>query len=144
MWMIYLAVATDLFGDGLLLGAGASVSAGLGLALALGQVLANMPEGFAAIFTFRANDVPRRRRLLLAASFFVPTLLGAAIAYAVLRDAAEAVQYIARVVTAGLFTVAAFEDMIHEAHEADEDSRISTLALIGGFGLFGFVSGALG
>ena len=144
MWMIYLAVATDLFGDGLLLGAGASVSAGLGLALALGQVLADIPEGFASIFTFRANGVARGRRLLLSASFFVPTLLGAAIAYAVLRDASEAVQYTALVVTAGLFTVAAFEDMIHEAHEADEDSRISTLALIGGFALFGFVSGALG
>lgn len=144
MWMIYLAVATDLFGDGLMLGAGASVSAGLGMTLALGQVLADIPEGFAAIFTFRANGVPRRRRLLLSASFFVPTLLGAAIAYAVLRDASEAVQHGALAVTAGLLTVAAFEDMIQEAHEADDDSRISTLALIAGFALFGVVSGALG
>jgi ZIP family zinc transporter len=35
MWMIYLAVATHLIGDGLLIGAGTSVSAGLGIILAL-------------------------------------------------------------------------------------------------------------
>ena len=58
MWMIYLAVATDLFGDGLMIGAGTAVSAGLGLVLAAGQVLADLPEGFAAVSTLRANDVP--------------------------------------------------------------------------------------
>lgn len=143
MWMIYLAVATDLFGDGLMLGAGTSVSPGLGLTLALGQVLADVPEGFASIFTFRANDVPRGRRLLLSASFFVPTLLGAGLAYALLRGRGQAVQYAALVATAGLFAVAAFEDMIREAHNTADDSRVSTIALIGGFVVFVFVSSAL-
>lgn len=144
MWMIYLAVSTDLFADGLLLGAGASVSTSLGIALAAGQVLADMPEGFASIFTFRANGVPRRRRLLLSVSFFVPTFVAAGLAVAVLRDAGEVVQYAALVVAAGLFTVAAFEDMVKEAHASKEDSVLSPLALIGGFTLFGLVSGALG
>ena len=75
MWMIYLAVATDLFGDSLLLGAGAAV--GIGPAVAAGLVLADMPEGFASILTFKENDVPRRRRLLLSASFFLPALTSA-------------------------------------------------------------------
>ena len=140
MWMIYLAVATDLFGDGLLLGAGASVSTGLGFVLALGQVLADVPEGFASILTFRANDVPRRRRIALAASFTVPTLVAAAVAYFALRNRSEALQLAALVATAGLFFVAAIEDMIQEAHETTDDSRISTMALIGGFVLFVLVS----
>ena len=49
----------------------------------------------------------------------------------------------ASVVAAGLFVVAAVEDMIKEAHEADDDSSVSTLALIGGFALFGVVSSLL-
>ena len=143
MWMIYLAVATDLVGDGLLIGAGASVSAGLGVALALGQTLADAPEGFAAILTFRNNDVPQRRRLLLSASFFLPVVLGALVSFLFLRTRPETWQYTALVVTGGLFTVAAIEDMIQEAHEADTDARESTLALIAGFALFVYVSTAL-
>jgi ZIP family zinc transporter len=143
MWMIYLAVATDLVGDGLLIGAGASVSASLGVALALGQTLADAPEGFAAIMTFRHNDVPRRRRLLLSASFFLPVLLGALVSFLFLRSRPETWQYTALVVTGGLFTVAALEDMMQEAHEAATDKRVSTLALIGGFALFVFLSTAL-
>lgn len=123
MWMIYLAVATDLFGDGLLIGAGASVSAGLGIALAVGQTLADAPEGFAAILTFRDNDVPRRRRLLLSASFFLPVLIGALLSFLFLRSQPETWQYTGLVVTGGLFTVAAMEDMIQEAHEADDGHR---------------------
>ena len=144
MWMIYLAVATDLFGDGLMIGAGASVSAGLGLVLAVGQVLADLPEGFAAVATFKANGVPRRRRLALSASFILPTLGAAALAYLLLREASETAQLIGLVATAGLFTVAVFEDMIHEAHETADDSRTSTMALIGGFALFTLVAAGLG
>lgn len=144
MWLIYLAVATDLFGDGLLIGSGVSVSAGLGVALALGQTLADAPEGFAAVLTFRDNDVPRRWRLLLSASFFLPVLAGAALSFFVLRDRPETWQYAALVGAAGLLTVAALEDMIQEAHEADPDARWSTVALIAGFVIFVFVSAGLG
>ena len=143
MWMIYLATVTDLFADGLLIGAGTSVSPQLGIALALGQVLADGPEGFATIFTLRANEVPRSRRLKVTASFFVWPLVAAAIAFLLLRGASEAVQYTALVVTAGLFLVAGIEDMIQEAHEVDADSATSTLSFIGGFALFGIVSSLL-
>jgi ZIP family zinc transporter len=142
--LTYVAVASDLFGDGLMLGAGASLSVGLGLTLAVGQVLADVPEGFASVFTFKANGVPRRRRIALSASFLLPTLLGAGLAYGLLRGRGEAVQLAALVGTAGLFTVAAFEDMIREAHETRDDSHLSTLALIGGFALFVLVSAGLG
>ena len=144
MWMIYLAVATDLLGDGLMIGAGGALSAGLGLTLAVGQVMADIPEGFAAIFNFRANDVPRRRRLLLSALYVLPALLGAAVAYLTLRGRPETVQLTVLAGTAGLFTVAVFEDMIHEAHEAAEDTRLSTLAMILGFAAFTLVSAGLG
>ncbi len=144
MWMIYVAVAADLFGDGLMIGAGASVSAGLGLVLALGQLLADIPEGFAAIFTFKANDLPRRRRMVLSASFFIPTVAAAVTSYFLLRGRSEAVQFTALVATAGLFAVAAFEDMIAEAHETADDSHTSTVALISGFCGFVLVSAGLG
>ena len=144
MWMVYLATVTDLFADGLLIGAGTSVSPELGIALALGQVLADGPEGFATIFTLRANEVPRSRRLKVIATFFVWPLVAAAVAFLLLRGASEAIQYTALVVAAGLFLVAGIEDMIQEAHEAHDDSAISTLSFIGGFALFGAVSSLLG
>jgi ZIP family zinc transporter len=52
-WMVYVAVATDLAGDGLLIGAGSAVSDAMALVLALGQTLADVPEGFAVIANFR-------------------------------------------------------------------------------------------
>lgn len=143
MWMIYLAVATDLFADGLLIGSGTAVTASLGLALAIGQVLADIPEGLATTSTFQANGVPRRRRLLLAATLVLPVTVGAVLSYLTLRGASESAQRAALVATAGLFTVAVFEDMIAEAHEASEDTQGSTLALLGGFALFALVSTGL-
>ena len=50
--MVYVAIAADLVGDGLLIGAATAVTSQLGLALALGQVLADIPEGFAVVANF--------------------------------------------------------------------------------------------
>lgn len=144
MWMIYLAVATDLFGDGLLIGSGTAVAASLGLTLAVGQVLADIPEGAATQITFQANDVARNKRLLLAVSFVLPVLGGAALSYLSLRDQSEAAQMAALVATSGLYAVGVFEDMITEAHDAAEDSRTSTAFLLGGFAVFTLVSAGLG
>lgn len=94
-------MTTDLFGDGLMLGAGTAVATRLGCVLATGQLLADLPEEFAAMSTFRANDVPRRRRLLLSASFLVPVLVAAVVSFAVLRDRPESWQYTALVATTG-------------------------------------------
>lgn len=144
MWMIYLAVSFDLFADGLLIGAGSSIGASLGLALAVGQVLADMPEGAAAIMTFRASEVPRSRRFLLSAGLFIPPLVATLVAYLLLREAGQGTQSAALVVTAGLFSVAALEDMLKEAHEAESDSKVLTLSLVLGFSLFAIVSQILG
>ena len=61
-WMVYVAVATDLVGDGLLIGAGSAVSSQLAWTLALGQVLADIPEGFAVIANFREKGERRIRK----------------------------------------------------------------------------------
>ena len=136
MWMIYIAVAADLLGDGLMIGTSSTLTADLALVLAIGQVLADVPEGAASILTFRANDINRRRRLLLSASFAIPTLAGAALSYALLRDRPESWQLMGLVGTAGLFSVAVIEDMISDAHEAEPDNRRSTVALLAGFAAF--------
>ncbi len=144
MWMIYIAVAVDLFPDGLMIGAGATVATGLGLLLALGQVLADVPEGFATLATLESRNISRRNRLLLSAALIAPPLLAAGGAYLLLRGQAPAMQMAALVFTAGLLTVAAVEDMIAEAHESAEDRPGSVAALVGGFVLFTFVSAGLG
>lgn len=143
-WMVYVAVATDLLADGLLLGTGSAVSPQLGLALALGQVLADVPEGFSVVANFRDKGVPRKRRILISASFAIPVLAAAALAYFTLRGHSEAVQMTALVFVAGLYTLAAVEDMLREAHESAEDSRSSALSFLGGFALFLVVSTSLG
>ena len=139
-WMVYVAVATDLVGDGLLIGAGSAVSSQLALTLALGQVLADIPEGFAVIANFRAKGVGRANRLLISASFAVPVLGAAALAYYGLRGQGEAIKMAALVFVAGLYTLAAIEDMLREAHESAEDSRWSAVSLLVGFALFLIVS----
>src|SRR5690606_345383 len=70
MWMVYVAVAVDLTSDGLMIGTGAAVSSSPVFVLAAGQVLADVPEGYATVANFRDKGVARRKRLLFAGSFF--------------------------------------------------------------------------
>ncbi|MEC9484040.1 MAG: ZIP family metal transporter [Halomonas sp.] len=143
MWMIYIAVSIDLFSDGLMIGAGSAVATTVAFTLAAGQVLADVPEGFATIADMKDKGVPRRKRLLLSASFAIPVLLAASVAYFVLRTQPESFKLAALTFTAGLLMVAAVEEMLSEAHESEEDTRSSILAFVGGFALFVLVSAGL-
>lgn len=138
-WMVYFAVCMDLFSDGLLIGAGGASSASLALVLAVGQVLADVPEGFATIVDFKHKGVARRRRLLLSASFAVPVVVAASIAYLLLRQESEALKMSAVVFSAGPIVVGAVEDMISEAHESAAHTRASSLFFVFGFALFTLV-----
>ena len=142
-WMIYVAVVTDLVGDGLLIGAGSAVSDAMALVLALGQTLADVPEGFAVIANFRDKGVGRGRRLLLSASFVVPVVGAAVLAYFILRWQSDAVKMAALVYVAGLYALAAVEDMLREAHATSEDTRWSAISFLAGFALFLVLSAEL-
>ena len=61
------------------------------IALAAGQVLADVPEGYASIANFRDKEVPRRKRILLSASFILFCVGAALLAYLLLRGAGEPV-----------------------------------------------------
>jgi ZIP family zinc transporter len=135
-WMIYAAVAVDLFSDGLMIGVGSAVSISLALVLALGQVMADVPEGFATIANFKDKGASRTRRILLSASFVIPCLVGASLGYWLLRGRGEALQLTALAFTAGILLLAAVEEMLQEAHEAAEDTRLSAAFFLGGFALF--------
>ncbi|MCS0494000.1 peptidoglycan-binding protein [Ancylobacter sp. MQZ15Z-1] len=139
-WLIYAAVSFDLFSDGLMIGAGSSVSLELALVLALGQVMADVPEGFATIANFKNGGQPRRRRLMLAAGFVVPCLIGAAGTYVLLRDLSDTMKYAALAFTVGILLLAAIEEMMKEAHESADDTHLSSALFIGGFALFTFVA----
>lgn len=143
MWLIYAAVAIDLFSDGLMIGSGGAVATALAMKLAAGQVLADIPEGYAAAASFRANDVPRRKRLLMMASFAVPVLFAATFAHLVLRNASDLWRFGALAAIAGLLSLAAIEDLLSEAHEQRVNPKAAALAFSGGFALFVFVSTGL-
>lgn len=143
MWMIYVAIAVDLTSDGLMIGTGSAVSISLALVLAAGQVLADVPEGYAAVANFRDKQVPRRRRLIASASFVAFPLLAAALAFTLLRGASDSLQMAVLMFVAGLLTVAAVEDMLQEAHAAREDTQRSALAFVAGFALFALISAGL-
>ena len=87
--MIYVAVAVDLTADGVMLGSGTAVSLAFGVTLAAGQVLADLPEGFAAVANLRENGVPRKRRIMLSASFILYCVAAALLAYLLLRGAPD-------------------------------------------------------
>ena len=142
-WLIFIGVAVDLFSDGILIGTGSTIGLGLGLLLALGQVPADLPEGFATIAAFRDKGVPRRRRLLLAASFALPIFLGATIGYWAVRGQPDIYKQVLLAFTAGILLTVAVEEILTEAHEGDGGSSWDTLALVGGFALFALLSASL-
>lgn len=59
---IYSGVSIDLFSDGVMIGTGAVINPALGLLLALGQVPADIPEGFASVASLRWTKMTRRVR----------------------------------------------------------------------------------
>lgn len=136
---IYIGVSIDLFTDGLMIGTGSSVATGLGLLLALGQVPADIPEGFATIATFKDKGVVRSRRILLSFSLMIPVFIGASIGYLGLRGSNEILKLSILAFTAGILLAVAVEEMLTEAHERP-DSRWAALFLAGGFTLFTMIS----
>lgn len=104
-WMIYAAVSVDLFSDGLLIGTGSSLSFELALILALDQVTTDVPEGFATVANFKEKGIPRRKRLLLSASFVFRIAAAALLSYFMLRGQSEVVQLAVLAFVAGLLLV---------------------------------------
>jgi ZIP family zinc transporter len=143
MWLIYVAVMVDLASDGIVIGSGGAVAVGLALKLALGQIMADLPEGYATASTLQANGVQRSKRILMMVSFAVPVLATAAFTHYVLKDAADIWRYGTLAAMAGLLSLAAIEDMLGEAHENGSDIKASAIAFVCGFALFVFVTAGL-
>lgn len=142
-WAIYFAVAVDLFTDGVLIGTGSTISLGLAFLLALGQVSADVPEGFATMANFKRLAFPRVKRLLVAASFTIPVLLGATLGYWIVRGQPEIFKLALLAFTAGVLVTGAVEEIVPEAHR-EGDARVAALVLVGGFALFTLLSVYLG
>lgn len=136
---IFRGVSLDLFSDGVLIGTGTVLSPALGLLLVVGQVPADLPEGFAVGATLRDAGVARRTRLLLTASFAVPVLAGATLGYFALRGAPELVTLSVLALTGGALATLVVEEMVPEAHAGDT-SAWGAIFLTAGFALFGAVS----
>jgi ZIP family zinc transporter len=138
-WTIYFAVAIDLFTDGVIIGTSSTISIGLALLLALGQVSADIPEGFATMASFKSQGFPRSRRLLIGASFMLPVLLGATIGYWIVRGQPEIYKLSLLAFAAGVLVTGVVEEIVPEAHQEGE-ARVAALALVGGFALFTLLS----
>lgn len=143
-WMVYTATAADLLSDGLMTGASAAVSAELGLLLALSQVIANLPAGFATMSNFRSQQVSRRVRLIAAASFTLPVLIGVTIGFTGLRGAGPGPQAMALAVIIGILLVTTIEDLVPEADKPGTSRPISTASFVGGFAFFALLAAHFG
>lgn len=143
-WKVYAATSADLFSDGLMTGAGSAVSGGLGLLLALSQVVANFPGGFATVANFRGQGIERKRRLLAAASFALPVIIGASLGYWGLSHASEEIQDAMLALIAGLLLVATIEDLVPQADKPGTARWISTSAFVGGFAFFALLTSYVG
>jgi ZIP family zinc transporter len=129
----------DVFSDGLMVGTGSTISMSLALVLAVGQVTADIPEGFVTVANFRSRGMPRARRLLVSASFLVPVLVGAFLSYTLLKGQTGPVRLLALAFVAGLLLVAAVEEIVGEAHDVACDKRWTSMAITAGFVLFALV-----
>lgn len=140
---IFTGVSLDLFSDGVMIGTGTVINPALGLLLAVGQVPADVPEGFAAVATLRRAGISRRARVMMSLSFAIPVLLGAAIGYFALRSAPELVTLSVLALTGGVLTSVVVEEIMSEAHEGDT-SRLGPVFLTGGFATFALISAYIG
>lgn len=140
---IFTGVSLDLFSDGVMIGTATVLNPSLGLLLALGQVPADLPEGFAAIATLRRAEIARRTRILMSLGFAAPILIGATLGYFALRQAPELLTLSVLALTGGALTSVVVEEMLTEAHEG-ETSIWGPILLTGGFAGFALISVYLG
>ena len=140
---IFTGVALDLFSDGVMIGTAGLIDPTSSVLLAIGQVPADVPEGFAAVATLRRAGFPRRTRVAMAASFTAPVLAGATIGWFALRGALELATVSVLALTGGVLSAVVVEEMIDEAHEA-ATSRLGPVSLTTGFALFAALSAYLG
>ena len=140
---IFTGVSLDLFSDGVMIGTATILNPSLELLLALGQVPADVPEGFAAIATMRRAQIARRTRILMAMGFAAPILIGASLGYFALRQAPEIWTLSVLALTGGALTSVVVEEMLTEAHEGDT-SVWGPILLTGGFAVFALISVYLG
>lgn len=133
-WAIFLSIAIDLFGDGLMIGTSLTISEHLGLTLASAKVVAHLPEGFVTNAEFKSQTMPRRERLLLLTAFIIPVWLGATLGYWGLRGRSDLPKLIVLAFTTGTLMTAIVEEIIPEAHQT-QDTNWSALTFIGSFAL---------
>ena len=139
-WMVYMAIATDLTSDGLMVGVGSAMGSQLGFLLAATQAIANIPGGFAATSNFRDDGMPRSRRVTLLASMIVPALFSVILGYLVLRGASGAAQSVALAIFMGILLLATIEDIVPEGDEPEPARWISTTSFAGGFAAFALLT----
>jgi zinc transporter, ZIP family len=135
-WKVYLAVAVDLMGDGLMVGIGSAVAGGLGFMLGLSQVIANIPGGFVALANLRDKGVARKFRLAATASLCVPVLIGAGFGFWLLRGQSINLQNAALTFVAGMLLLATIEDLVPQADKPKTRRVFTTTAFAAGFIFF--------
>lgn len=139
-WKVYLAVAIDLMGDGLMVGIGSAVASGLGLLLGLSQLVANIPGGFVAVANLRDKGVSRPLRIAAAATLVVPVFIGAGTGFWILRGQEVAIQNMGLAVVVGLLLLATVEDLVPEADAPKTRRWITTASFAAGFVFFVLIS----
>lgn len=141
--MVYVAIGADLFGDGLMTGAGAAVASGLGLLIGATQTVANIPGGFAATKNLQGEGVPRSRRWLIGLLLCLPVLGAATVGYWLLAGEGAFVKSCALAFIVGVLVLATVEDMIPEGDRPQPARWVSTLSFALGFAGLSLASGYL-
>lgn len=139
-WAIYLGVAMDLFTDGIMIGAAATIDPKLGILFALGQVTADIPEGFATMSVFKSVVCSKSKCNLILLTMSLPSVLGAVIGYLLLRGRSEIMQLSILAFTAGVLVTLVVEEMAPEAHKDKKEPRYAGLATLLGFAVFSFLA----
>ncbi len=142
-WAIYFGVSMDLLTDGIMIGTGSLIASSLGFVLALGQVPADIPEGFAAVATLRDRGIGRAKRLLFSAGFAIPIFVGVTIGYWLVRGRGQLLQGSLLAFTGGVLATVIVEELVPEAHRSG-GARLAALVTAAGFALFALISAYIG
>lgn len=143
-WVISLAVAIDLFSDGLMVGTSSTIAFSLALMVAVGHVLANIPTGMAVVSSFKQSKTSALFRQVLSASFIFPPVIGATLGYWVVVGQPEVIKFMLLAFTAGILTTLVVENMVPEATEYEKENYQETLCFVVGFAFVALLSTYLG
>jgi len=123
--LIVVGIALHNLPEGFAIASGLTHTLKLGIIIALGIALHDIPEAIASTIPLYASTRNKARSFLISMSTTIPTLIGFASGYFLLRNISEPVLGLSMAITAGIMVYITLDELVPRAEEQGHMHAVS-------------------